>query len=932
MCAVGVIISCAQPAAHAQAPAGPSKLRPGVALKTAPTRLSQPLFADARAQGGAIVARVNLQALAEIKSAAGPLLIEDVPLGVDRKISLEVERFRVTRPGAQFVIGRGQHDAPGAFDSESVVLLRGRVAGDLYSRVYLALSPHGSNGFIESGSMRCGLSSRLTKNAALAPWELAIFPALVSGPNPSPFCHLHDLAPAAPPDGSPSVVPHLRQIELAIETDHEFYLVFNDADAAFAYVLQLYGAVSDIFMRNINARIDLTFVRIWDTPTVPFSSGLGAFRDYWNANMQWVPRDVAQMFSGRGDLPGGIAFLSALCGQNAYSFCGNVVGHFAGVDDSSVYNYDLLVAAHELGHNFGTLHTDSYGLDICNQPSTPPQRGTLMSYCSQTVSGGNAVMDMAFHTVTQNAMKEHTYAAACVVFDCNQNGVSDEFDIGLGASADTNANGVPDECEDCNTNGVLDTVDILAGASSDVNQNGLPDECEPDCNANGVPDDVDIQLGVSADVHGNGVPDECETDCDNNGVADYNQIMADMTLDKNRNVILDSCEDCDNDGVTDLVELDGAWNIWAASNSQSAIRQYHAVTGVHMKTSAGGQVSGGWDLIIAPGRRVLVTSTSSNKVVEFDDEGNYVRDLVAAGAGSLSSPTGMAISPAGTLLVSSRANHRVIEFNLNTGAFIRNFVAPGSGGLTLPLALAFGPDQHLYVSSASNQIFKYHGQSGAFISIFVPSSANGGLTSPRGLLFKPDDNLLVTSFGTDAVLEYNGASGAYIKQWSVIGVAFQGPWCIRLAPSGHVHVSANQVTDSHVTKADIHEFNLATGNWIRGYVQGADAGLVSASGFDYLPGDATDCNMNQAPDNCDIASGVSADKNANGIPDECEPPLCPADIAPLPGGDNQVNVQDLLLVINNWGSGPGNPADVNNDGIVNVGDLLAVINSWGACE
>jgi hypothetical protein len=288
----------------------------------------------------------------------------------------------------------------------------------------------------------------------------------------------------------------------------------------------------------------------------------------------------------------------------------------------------------------------------------------------------------------------------------------------------------------------------------------------------------------------------------------------------------------------------------------------------------------------------------------------------------------MVISPAGTLLVASRANHRVIEYNLATGAFIGNFVAPGSGGLTQPLALTFGPDQNLYVSSTSNQVFKYNGQTGAFMSIFVTAAGNGGLSNPRGMAFKPDGNLLVTSFATNRVLEFSGNTGAYIKNWSVIGVAFQGPWCIRIAPNGHVHVSANLVTESHVTKADIHEFNINTGNWIRGFVQGADAGLIGATGFDYLPGNATDCNMNQVPDTCDIASGSSADNNANGIPDECEGPTCASDI----NGDANVNVQDLLLVINNWGSGSGNPADVNNDGIVNVGDLLAVINNWGPCE
>jgi hypothetical protein len=52
-------------------------------------------------------------------------------------------------------------------------------------------------------------------------------------------------------------------------------------------------------------------------------------------------------------------------------------------------------------------------------------------------------------------------------------------------------------------------------------------------------------------------------------------------------------------------------------------------------------------------------------------------------------------------------------------------------------------------------------------------------------------------------------------------------------------------------------------------------------------------------------------------------------------GDNSVNIDDLLMVINAWGTCPSLPdpcpADVNRDGQVNIDDLLMVINGWGGC-
>jgi hypothetical protein len=81
-----------------------------------------------------------------------------------------------------------------------------------------------------------------------------------------------------------------------------------------------------------------------------------------------------------------------------------------------------------------------------------------------------------------------------------------------------------------------------------------------------------------------------------------------------------------------------------------------------------------------------------------------------------------------------------------------------------------------------------------------------------------------------------------------------------------------------------------------------------------------DCNNNGQPDGCDIAKGVSADMNDNGVPDECE-------VLPDFNGDALVNIQDLLFLLNAWGTEQG---DINGDGITNVNDLLALLGAWGA--
>jgi len=77
-------------------------------------------------------------------------------------------------------------------------------------------------------------------------------------------------------------------------------------------------------------------------------------------------------------------------------------------------------------------------------------------------------------------------------------------------------------------------------------------------------------------------------------------------------------------------------------------------------------------------------------------------------------------------------------------------------------------------------------------------------------------------------------------------------------------------------------------------------------------GGEQDCNGNRVADACDIAGGASEDNDGNGIPDECESG-CGWDL----DGDGVVGVDDLLMLINEFGAAYG------------VDDLLALIAEYG---
>ena len=118
-----------------------------------------------------------------------------------------------------------------------------------------------------------------------------------------------------------------------------------------------------------------------------------------------------------------------------------------------------------------------------------------------------------------------------------------------------------DPADDCNGNGVLDSEDIAGGFSDDCNGNDTPDECEADSDADGVPDDCDICPGSDdgVDPDGDGVPSGCDAcPVDNPDDPDGDGVCTSV----------DNCElanpdqfDCQPNGIGDVCDIDGGGSL-----------------------------------------------------------------------------------------------------------------------------------------------------------------------------------------------------------------------------------------------------------------------------------------------------------------------------------------------------------------------------------
>ena len=118
--------------------------------------------------------------------------------------------------------------------------------------------------------------------------------------------------------------------------------------------------------------------------------------------------------------------------------------------------------------------------------------------------------------------------------------------------------------------------------------------------------------------------------------------------------------------------------------------------------------------------------------------------------------------------------------------------------------------------------------------------------------------------------------------------------------------------DAELIFIDNVRFNKSCDFALRGVLEDCNQNGISDS-CEIKSGIIEDCNGNSIPDSCDLSTGVMLDLNADGLPDECY--NCNADIQ----GDGQVNVNDVLEVISNWG-----PCDKNTPPAPTTG----VLDRW----
>ncbi len=375
---------------------------------------------------------LDARELAELRKGA-PAASIGIDLPLHGAVTIDLVRTAVATPDFTLEVASM---AKGKVVSQQVQAAlpnayRGTVEGFPDSLVYIGVGTGSADGlvagYVEIGdetwwlssgpdrARRAGLPAMIAHSSALAGQSVAGLACA------APTLAGNEWNP--PADGGVAGGAGCREFRIAVDTDTEFTMSAQGGDtvAASQYALLLLGGTSQIYDRDFNAKIPVSYLRLWtgDDPWVQTDMGaqLNEYQSYWNANMGFVARDLGHYLAGRG-LGGGVAWLSVVCSNQTYGYglsSGIGYGFPYPLVDHDYGNWEPMVVAHEIGHNFGAPHTHDYtppadgcGLGDCSQAST----GTIMSYC-HGCDGGMSNVSLHFHPMSIASIQGFLASVAC---------------------------------------------------------------------------------------------------------------------------------------------------------------------------------------------------------------------------------------------------------------------------------------------------------------------------------------------------------------------------------------------------------------------------------------------------------------------------------------------------------------------------------------
>ena len=250
--------------------------------------------------------------------------------------------------------------------------------------------------------------------------------------------------------------------------------------------------------------------------------------------------------------------------------------------------------------------------------------------------------------------------------------------------------------------------------------------------------------------------------------------------------------------------VDAAGNYLLVTNREGRnILRYDADTGVFIDVfvAAGtGGMNVPWGMAIGPDGKLYVSSLATEvypqrdpNVRKFDARTGEYLGIFASGT-AMVAPTGLAFGADGNLYVSDFGANKVFRFNGQTGAAMGVFATGESGVVTG--GGAWGPDGNYYLAATSGHIPRFDPTGARLPDLPTPQTNFGRFNA-----FGPDGLLYATDYFGGDINAYDIHSGALIK-------SFQG----LNGPQGFAFAGANKLFVTSYFSNRILSFQGASGS------------------------------------------------------------------------------------------------------------------------
>lgn len=333
------------------------------------------------------------------------LRIKGVPLFDGPAETLDLERFEVFNTDARIQVQT--QNGTVELEPPTSRLFRGTVEGNDASMAYLAVQEDGRLQGLVADEDRLFLIGSDSETAAVRVGQLEDMdiaarqvPFTCGNEAHGAELDVSNILPGLLPSGRSGLVTKRSAatatyaVEIALETDWEFYELFGSTNAALDYINLLFGAIATIYERDVDTQLRISYTQLYDNPNDPWGTNTNNYlqdlRSYWANNNQGVSRTIVHQLRGRRD-GFGVAYVGVLCANSfAYGLTTSIRGNYN--PSQTVPVWDLVAVAHEIGHNFASHHTHCYSppIDQCHTSGTncysgptsvPSDGGTIMSYC-----------------------------------------------------------------------------------------------------------------------------------------------------------------------------------------------------------------------------------------------------------------------------------------------------------------------------------------------------------------------------------------------------------------------------------------------------------------------------------------------------------------------------------------------------------------------